>query len=62
MWSGWNNRAITDDLDLSMRLLINHWNIRFCPYAYVYEEGSHFLKALYTTKTALGGRQYQPLS
>jgi 1,2-diacylglycerol 3-beta-glucosyltransferase len=43
---GWNNRAITDDLDLSMRLLINHWNIRFCPTVEVFEEGVTSLKAL----------------
>lgn len=43
---GWNNRAITDDLDLSMRLLVNHWDIRFCPSAYVWEEGVTTLKAL----------------
>ncbi len=44
--SGWNNLAITDDLDLSMRLLTNHWDIRFCPYACVYEEGVTSVKAL----------------
>ena len=43
---GWNNRAITDDLDLSMRLLTNHWDIRICPHAYVYEEGVTSIKAL----------------
>lgn len=43
---GWNNKAITDDLDLSMRLLVNHWDIRFCPHAYVWEEGVTTLKAL----------------
>ena len=43
---GWNNQAITDDLDLSMRLLINHWNIRFCPDASVFEEGVTSIKAL----------------
>ncbi len=43
---GWNNMAITDDLDLSMRLLINHWDIRFCPHAYVFEEGVTTLKSL----------------
>jgi 1,2-diacylglycerol 3-beta-glucosyltransferase len=43
---GWNNKAITDDLDLSMRLLINHWDIRFCPDAYVFEEGVTTLKSL----------------
>lgn len=44
--AGWNNHAITDDLDLSMRLLTNHWDIRFCPYACVYEEGVNSVKAL----------------
>ena len=43
---GWNNRAITDDLDLSMRLLVNHWDIRFCPEAFVWEEGVTTFKAL----------------
>jgi 1,2-diacylglycerol 3-beta-glucosyltransferase len=43
---GWNNRAITDDLDLSMKLLINHWDIRFCPTEYVYEEAVTNLQAL----------------
>lgn len=43
---GWNNRAITDDLDLSMKLLINHWDIRFCPTEYVYEEAVTTLQAL----------------
>ena len=44
--AGWNNKAITDDLDLSMRLLTNNWDIRFCPYACVYEEGVTTIKAL----------------
>lgn len=43
---GWNNKSITDDLDLSMRLLINNWDIRFCPHTYVWEEGVTTLKAL----------------
>ncbi|HEY9870880.1 MAG TPA: glycosyltransferase family 2 protein [Candidatus Obscuribacterales bacterium] len=43
---GWNNKAITDDLDLTMRLLINDWDIRFCPLAYVWEEGVTTLGAL----------------
>jgi 1,2-diacylglycerol 3-beta-glucosyltransferase len=41
---GWNNKSITDDLDLSMRLLINNWDIRFCPYAHVWEEGVTTIK------------------
>lgn len=43
---GWNNKSITDDLDLSMRLLINNWDVRFCPNAHVWEEGVTTLKAL----------------
>jgi 1,2-diacylglycerol 3-beta-glucosyltransferase len=43
---GWNNKAITDDLDLTMRLLICKWDVRFCPHAFVWEEGVTTLKAL----------------
>jgi 1,2-diacylglycerol 3-beta-glucosyltransferase len=43
---GWNNKAITDDLDLTMRLLVSGWNIRFCPHAHVYEEAVTTLKGL----------------
>jgi len=44
---GWNNKTITDDLDLSMRLLIANWDIRFCPHACVYEEAIETWKSLY---------------
>lgn len=37
--NGWNNYTITDDLDMSTRLHINGWDIRFCPEINVYEEG-----------------------
>lgn len=43
---GWNNNTITDDLDMSMRLLVAKWDIRFCPHAIVYEEGVPTWKAL----------------
>jgi len=43
---GWNNKAITDDLDLTMRLLISNWDVRFCPQAYVWEEAVTTLKSL----------------
>jgi 1,2-diacylglycerol 3-beta-glucosyltransferase len=43
---GWNNKSITDDLDLSMRLLVSNWDIRFCPNAYVFEEAVPTLKGL----------------
>lgn len=37
--NGWNNYTITDDLDMSTRLHIKGWDIRFCPDVCVYEEG-----------------------
>ena len=37
--NGWNEETITDDLDMSTRLHIKGWDIRFCPEAKVYEEG-----------------------
>jgi 1,2-diacylglycerol 3-beta-glucosyltransferase len=43
---GWNNRAITDDLDLSMRLLVSNWDISFCPEAKVVEEAVTTIKGL----------------
>lgn len=36
---GWNDFSITDDLDLSTRLHLKNWDIRFCPDVEVYEEG-----------------------
>lgn len=36
---GWNNYTITDDLDMSTRMQIKGWDIRFCPEVCVYEEG-----------------------
>ena len=35
----WNEDTITDDLDMSTRLHVKGWDIRFCPEARVYEEG-----------------------
>lgn len=43
---GWNNKSLTDDLDLSMRLLVSNWDIKFCPNAHVFEEGVTTLKGL----------------
>jgi 1,2-diacylglycerol 3-beta-glucosyltransferase len=44
---GWNNETITDDLDMSTRLHIKGWDIRFCPDACVYEEGIVYLFPLF---------------
>ncbi len=44
---GWNNYTITDDLDMSTRLHIKGWDVRFCQDAVVYEEGIMYLFPLY---------------
>jgi 1,2-diacylglycerol 3-beta-glucosyltransferase len=44
---GWNNYTITDDLDMSTRLHIKGWDIRFCPDAKVYEEGIVYILPLF---------------
>lgn len=36
---GWNNDTLTDDLDMSTRLHLKSWDVRFCPNVEVYEEG-----------------------
>ena len=43
---GWNNNTITDDLDMSTRLHIKGWDIRFCQEAVVHEEGVICFSAL----------------
>ena len=37
--NGWNEETIVDDLDMSTRLHIKGWDIRFCSNTQVYEEG-----------------------
>lgn len=44
---GWNNYTIVDDLDMSTRMHIKGWDIRFCPDAIVYEEGIIYLRPLF---------------
>ncbi len=44
---GWNNYTITDDLDMSTRLHINGWDVRFCIDAVVYEEGIAYIWPLF---------------
>ena len=44
--NGWNEETIVDDLDMSTRLHIKGWDIRFCPEAKVYEEGVITFSAL----------------
>ena len=44
---GWNNYTITDDLDMSTRLHIKGWDVRFCLDAVVYEEAIIYLIPLF---------------
>ncbi len=44
---GWNNYTITDDLDMSTRLHIKGWDVRFCADTAVYEEGIMYLFPLF---------------
>ncbi len=44
--NGWNEDTITDDLDMSTRLHVKGWDIRFCPDIKVYEEGVVTFSAL----------------
>lgn len=44
---GWNNYTLVDDLDMSTRLHIKGWDVRFCIDAVVYEEGIIYIKPLY---------------
>ncbi len=44
---GWNNYTIVDDLDMSTRLHIRGWDVRYCMDAVVYEEGITYLWPLF---------------
>ena len=44
---GWNNYTITDDLDMSTRLHIKGWDVRYCLDAKVYEEGVCYIIPLF---------------
>lgn len=42
----WNEETLTDDLELSTRLTVNGFNIRFCPEAITYEQAPINFRAL----------------
>jgi 1,2-diacylglycerol 3-beta-glucosyltransferase len=44
---GWNEKALTEDLDMSARLHLNKWDVRYCPDIAVMEEAVVSVKALY---------------
>lgn len=43
---GWTNKSITDDLDLTMKLLLGKWDVGFSPDTVVWEEAVTTLKGL----------------
>jgi len=43
---GWNEEALTEDIDLSVRLALRGWEIRYCYEAQVWEEGVVALRDL----------------
>jgi 1,2-diacylglycerol 3-beta-glucosyltransferase len=44
---GWTEAALTEDLDMSTKLMLNGWEVRFCPDLPVYEEAVVNWTALY---------------
>ena len=43
----WDEETLTDDLELSTRLIVNGWNIRFCKEAIVFEQGPINFRSLF---------------
>ncbi|MGQ0548070.1 MAG: glycosyltransferase [Armatimonadota bacterium] len=43
---GWNTEALTEDIDLTVRLHLGGWDVRYCYEAEVYEEGVVTLRDL----------------
>lgn len=42
----WHSSSLTEDLDLSLRLIVNGWRLRFCPTAAVWQEAVPGLRRL----------------
>ena len=56
---GWNEQTITDDLDLTIRLHLDHWKIGFLPSPAVKEEGVTTAKSLWHQRNRWGEGGYQ---
>jgi 1,2-diacylglycerol 3-beta-glucosyltransferase len=56
---GWNEETITDDLDLTIRLHLDNWEIGFLLNPPVYEEGVTNIKALWHQRNRWGEGGYQ---
>ncbi|HEY9670375.1 MAG TPA: glycosyltransferase family 2 protein [Waterburya sp.] len=56
---GWNEQTITDDLDLTIRLHLNKWDIHFLDFPAVEEEGVTTALALWHQRNRWGEGGYQ---
>ncbi|MCW6036970.1 glycosyltransferase family 2 protein [Spirulina subsalsa FACHB-351] len=56
---GWNEETITDDLDLTIRLHLDDWDIDFCLFPAVYEEGVTRPQALWHQRSRWAEGGYQ---
>lgn len=56
---GWNEETITDDLDLTIRLHLDHWDIEILPYPAVEEEGVTSITALWHQRNRWSEGGYQ---
>lgn len=56
---GWNEQTITDDLDLTLRLHLKHWDIHFLMHPSVGEEGVSHASALWHQRNRWAEGGYQ---
>ncbi|MBE9097799.1 glycosyltransferase family 2 protein [Tychonema sp. LEGE 07203] len=56
---GWNEETITDDLDLTLRLHLDQWDIEFLPFPAVSEEGVTNARALWHQRNRWAEGGYQ---
>ncbi|MDA8292066.1 MAG: glycosyltransferase family 2 protein [Actinomycetota bacterium] len=55
----WSPHALTEDLDLGLRLVERGWTTRFCPYAYVEQQGLESWRPLLRQRTRWIQGHYQ---
>lgn len=56
---GWNEETITDDLDMTLRLHLADWDVKFVLYPAVFEEGVKTAKALWHQRNRWAEGGYQ---
>ncbi len=50
-YEGWDGYAITEDLNMSIKLMINGWDIRYCGEAVVYQEAVQHWRPFFRQRT-----------